>query len=361
MTPGEKDILERYRAAERLDDAALERMSEVLFDKLARGQAPLPGLDASPIALPELSLAMKLLAGSATKLWLILIGLSVGAAAGVTLWRAGPAAHSTERSHPQLTAASPEPGRAIQLEALDGERPHATITPTLEPLRTRSQREQVGVASSRGKRQYVRAARAANAKPYGATRSGKAAPTDPMPESIAQASIETGATHAHDEAAPMDPATAADDAAKPGATVAAKSDASLEAKPGASVEAKSNLASAVVKPEAATNAHAQGSAHSTDVDAELGLLRRAYTELNAGRPARAFELLDEHEARFPHGVLEQAREVARMLTLCRMGREAAAHVRAQSFVARFPDSAFIGRVRRICPLPTKMPLRSLNP
>lgn len=40
--------------------------------------------------------------------------------------------------------------------------------------------------------------------------------------------------------------------------------------------------------------------------------------------------------------------MARMLALCVMGRERAARVRAQSFLAAHPDSAFVGRVKGMC-------------
>lgn len=85
------------------------------------------------------------------------------------------------------------------------------------------------------------------------------------------------------------------------------------------------------------------------LDDELLLLRRAYSELNAGRAERAFEVLDAHAERFPRGELEEAREVARMLALCAMDREPAARVRAKHFLATRPDSPFAGRVRGICP------------
>jgi hypothetical protein len=84
------------------------------------------------------------------------------------------------------------------------------------------------------------------------------------------------------------------------------------------------------------------------VDEEVLLLRRAQLSLRSGDPRRAMALLDEHAEKFPEGKLADAREVARMVTLCELGARAAAREKADRFLAQYPASPFSDRVRRIC-------------
>jgi outer membrane protein assembly factor BamD (BamD/ComL family) len=84
------------------------------------------------------------------------------------------------------------------------------------------------------------------------------------------------------------------------------------------------------------------------LDAEFALLQHAHSELSAGHAAQALVLLERHTAEFPHGKLEQTREVARMLALCQLGRAQEARTRAQHFLAQHPSSPFAGRVRQVC-------------
>jgi len=81
MSPNAKALLERYRSAEQLHPGERERMSRALLDRVARGEGALPGIDASPLAMPEVSWLAKLLGSGTAKLGLGLLALAVIAAA----------------------------------------------------------------------------------------------------------------------------------------------------------------------------------------------------------------------------------------------------------------------------------------
>lgn len=53
---------------------------------------------------------------------------------------------------------------------------------------------------------------------------------------------------------------------------------------------------------------------------EVALLTRAESELHRGRTAKALELLNEHDRRFPGGSLAEERMAARVQALCTLGR-----------------------------------------
>jgi hypothetical protein len=84
------------------------------------------------------------------------------------------------------------------------------------------------------------------------------------------------------------------------------------------------------------------------VSAEAELLRRADAARKAGDASRALDLLDEHRARFPTGILVQEREAERVVVLCALGRTGDAHVAAAAFLRDWPRSPLAGRVRGSC-------------
>ncbi len=98
-----------------------------------------------------------------------------------------------------------------------------------------------------------------------------------------------------------------------------------------------------VPPGAAT----QRDAAAEDVAGEIALVAAARRALHSGDTARAQSLLDQCDARFPRGVLGQEREALRIETLERSGQRAAAAVRAQGFVRRYPDSPLGDRFRSL--------------
>jgi hypothetical protein len=82
--------------------------------------------------------------------------------------------------------------------------------------------------------------------------------------------------------------------------------------------------------------------------AETQLMRPADQALRTGDPARALELLDEHERRFPQGVLAEERSAERVTALCGLGRVDEAHAEAARFIATHADSPLVSSVRRSC-------------
>jgi hypothetical protein len=82
-----------------------------------------------------------------------------------------------------------------------------------------------------------------------------------------------------------------------------------------------------------------------DAVSETLLLEQARAALHS-HPARALELTRRHQARFPHGVLAQEREVIAIEALQRLGLEAAAKSRAAEFERRYRGSVHQPRVLR---------------
>lgn len=79
---------------------------------------------------------------------------------------------------------------------------------------------------------------------------------------------------------------------------------------------------------------------------ETRLLREADQALRAGNAARALSLLDEHQSRFPRGVLAPERRAERLLASCQLGHVDAKAARA--YLASHPSSAFAARIRDAC-------------
>jgi hypothetical protein len=82
--------------------------------------------------------------------------------------------------------------------------------------------------------------------------------------------------------------------------------------------------------------------------AELALLEAAHA---ARDPAAALLELDRHLAQFPRGELADERELLRVETLCRLGRQADAHALAERFLLERPGSALRQRIAAACPAP----------
>ena len=82
--------------------------------------------------------------------------------------------------------------------------------------------------------------------------------------------------------------------------------------------------------------------------AETDALRSAQRALLDRKPRQALELLDEQDARFRDGVLEQERAAARVLALCQAGLATKAYEQAERFERLWPGSALVGRVRSAC-------------
>ncbi len=291
-----KELLERARAADTLSPEAHARMRAGLLEKLARGEGALPGIDASPLVVPKLGFLAKWIASAAGKLGLLVVGATIVVVA-VLISRREASAPAVVRS----TSSQVAPSQPVEAHV---------ATPELIPSQPGAR---PAVISAPGAMSEAHAPWVQRAK----REKARARITPRVPE---------GRT-LEEQRAPEPDTTATD----------------------VSVEAP-----AVTPDEAPPTATRETSARPpTTLDAELGLLRSAYSALNAGHAQRAFDVLDEHARRFPRGELQESREVARMLALCAMDRAPAARARARQFLASYPDSPFVGRVRNMCPPPAK--------
>ncbi len=86
-----------------------------------------------------------------------------------------------------------------------------------------------------------------------------------------------------------------------------------------------------------------------DLGAEGLLLLAARRSLAAGDHRRALARLRAHARRWPHGALEQEREILVIQTLAGQGADAAARGRATRFLQRFPDSILADVARQHAP------------
>lgn len=82
--------------------------------------------------------------------------------------------------------------------------------------------------------------------------------------------------------------------------------------------------------------------------AETEALRAAQSALRGGDAARALALLDDQQARYRPGLLQQERAAARVMALCQAGRAAEARAAALRFESDFPRSPLVARVRTSC-------------
>jgi hypothetical protein len=273
-----KELMDQVRAAQRLDPATLDRMASSFQKRLAHGDAPLSGIDASPVVLSKLSWLAELLAATATKIGLAVVGLT--ALGGVSLL----AMRKTE-----VMAFSPG-----ELDAPREVTPiwHGPLVPLL---------------------------------------------SQPVAETAEEAPEQAPKSRSVRQAHASDPHEPRDDAPNPAQDSEELGDTDQKAR--------------TEERAAAPEVHASRAPSGSNLEAELALVQGAYAEMNAGHLPEAFGLLDQHEARFSHGALEQARDVARMLALCAAGKPEAAKGRARAFLQQHPKSSFAARVRNVCDTP----------
>jgi hypothetical protein len=106
--------------------------------------------------------------------------------------------------------------------------------------------------------------------------------------------------------------------------------------------------SASVQAAPAARAPALAAAEEDPLEAETRLLTAARKAQGAGDAARSLSLLEDHQARFPNGLLTEERAEQRVLTLCDLGRLAEASVEGQRFLAEHPRSPYADSVRASC-------------
>jgi hypothetical protein len=89
-------------------------------------------------------------------------------------------------------------------------------------------------------------------------------------------------------------------------------------------------------------------AASSTASAELALIRAAVAALRDHDPALARQLLEQHAAGFPEGMLKQERVGMTLVALCEQGKLAEARSLRDRFLAENPDSPLAARVRNAC-------------
>lgn len=81
---------------------------------------------------------------------------------------------------------------------------------------------------------------------------------------------------------------------------------------------------------------------------EVAILSRATSELHSGRPAGALRALDEHQRKFPRGLLVEERRAARVQALCALGRKSEAKPELERLVKSAPQSPTTLRAKQVC-------------
>jgi TolA-binding protein len=120
----------------------------------------------------------------------------------------------------------------------------------------------------------------------------------------------------------------------------------LEA-PSVPSHARPALAHARKAPRATTKAPS-AEASSSQLEQELKLLSAARDGLKSGNTALAMERVQEHERRFPAGILAMEARALGVDALCAAGRHEAAREAAEAFLKRWPESPLAARVRSAC-------------
>jgi len=103
--------------------------------------------------------------------------------------------------------------------------------------------------------------------------------------------------------------------------------------------------SAARKPKAART---QPINNGASLDQEVRLLGRAQHAMKQGDAKRALQLLEQHAAEHPSGVLSQERAGVRAVALCRAGQLSQGRAAAKRFLAQSPDSPLAARIRAAC-------------
>jgi hypothetical protein len=81
---------------------------------------------------------------------------------------------------------------------------------------------------------------------------------------------------------------------------------------------------------------------------EVAILSRATTELRAGRAGNALKALEEHQRKFPNGLLTEERRAARVQALCALGRRSEAQPELERLTRTAPQSPNTVRAKQIC-------------
>ncbi|HET9930962.1 MAG TPA: hypothetical protein VFQ35_09755 [Polyangiaceae bacterium] len=97
----------------------------------------------------------------------------------------------------------------------------------------------------------------------------------------------------------------------------------------------------VAAPQASTASNKRASTLAL----EVAILSRAASSLRAGRPTDALKAVDEHQAKFPNGLLTEERRAARAQALCALGRRGEADADLARLSSSSPQAV---RARNAC-------------
>jgi len=157
---------------------------------------------------------------------------------------------------------------------------------------------------------------------------------EPEPARLETAALETAAL----ETAALETGEPSPEATQPPAPSHARRAPRASPAPPATVSPAGEPEAA--EPEAAPSA--------SSLAAEVALLRRAQAAINQGDADAALRILAEHASQHPSGVMAAEREAARVVALCRAGREAEARAASARFLRAHPQSPLRARVQSAC-------------
>jgi hypothetical protein len=125
---------------------------------------------------------------------------------------------------------------------------------------------------------------------------------------------------------------------------AARLESSSVAPAPAPVAEATSVASPGVPASVASTGPARAVSRVSQLAAERTLLDEARTDLSAGDPSQALDLLERHRRTFPAPILGEERDALRVEALAKQGRGDEARTAAAAFRKRWPDSLFSSAV-----------------
>ena len=126
---------------------------------------------------------------------------------------------------------------------------------------------------------------------------------------------------------------------------AAVPSASSSEKPHSS--AKASTSQAAPSASAAPAASPAGRREEGNLMMEVTLIDGAHRALSAGNTTETLRLLDQHDCEFPHAMLGEEALALRIQALLQQGNRAAATALATRFVAAYPSSPLVARIRAL--------------
>lgn len=124
--------------------------------------------------------------------------------------------------------------------------------------------------------------------------------------------------------------------------------AAAAAVPTVAADAPVSPAEVVPQPSPATPPAASALSRRDRLAEEVVILSQAAKDLRAGRAASALNALNEHQRRFPSGLLTQERRAARAEALCSLGRFPEADAELATLVRTAPQSPLTVRAQQLC-------------